>query len=190
MTDIKKLLELRKAQKAKQPDFFRQDYTKKDRLARVWRKPKGVDSKLRKHMHGHGFLPSTGYRGPAAVRYMHKSGLMPMIVNNVKELDKLDPKVNGAIIASTVGKKKKVEIVNAADAKSIRIFNYKDNAKFLQAVKDTLDAKKKKTATKVAAKAKAAPKPEKKAETPKPETQEEKKEQEKKEAEKVVIGKQ
>ena len=108
MTDVKKLLELRKAQKSRKPHFLRQDYHKKKRLALVWRRPKGVDSKLRKHMHGHGFLPAVGYRSPAAVRGMHKSGLIPIIINNVSELSKADPKINGVIIASAVGKKKKI----------------------------------------------------------------------------------
>lgn len=187
MTDVKKLLELRKAQKSKKPHFLRQDFHKKARLAQVWRRPKGVDSKLRKHMHGHGALPTTGYGSPAAVRGMHKSGLIPIIVNNVADLAKADPKTNGVIIASSVGKKKKVEIVTTAQAKSLRVFNYKDGTKFIQSVKDALESRKKKTATRTTAKAKAVPevKPAKKEDL----TQEQKKEQEKTEAQKVVTSK-
>jgi len=152
MSDVKKLLELRKAQKAKKPHFLRQDFHKKARLAQVWRRPKGVDSKLRKHMHGHGALPATGYRSPAEVRGMHKSGLIPIMVKNVKDLENADPKKNGVIIASSVGKKKKIDIITAAQAKSVRVFNYKDSAKFIQAVKTAMESRKKTAATKTAKK--------------------------------------
>ncbi len=186
MADIKKLLELRKAQKAKKPHFKRQDWHKKARLDPVWRKPKGMDSKLRRHMHAHGHLPTTGYRGPLLVRGMHKSGLVPVLVHTVSQLEHISGKTHGIIIAATVGNRRRVELITKAQSKTIRVLNIKDASKFAQDVKADLAARKHaKTAHK---------QPEKVATKPsKPEassTQEEKKEQEKREAEKVLTGKQ
>ena len=47
MAETKKLLELRKKIKGKKPNFIRQDAHKHKRLARKWRKPKGIQSKMR-----------------------------------------------------------------------------------------------------------------------------------------------
>jgi large subunit ribosomal protein L32e len=188
MANTQKLLELRKQMKAKKPHFKRQDWHKKARLKPVWRRPKGMDSKLRRHMHGHGEMPNSGYRGPALVRGMHKSGLVPMLVHTLNELNALNPKTHGAIIGATVGIRRRVELATAAKAKSLRVLNIKDTAKFVQSVKDDLAQRKQ-------AKNVITPKPEVKAEKkpePKKEphaSQEEKKEQEKKDAEKVLTSK-
>ena len=185
MADLKTLLALRKAQKAKKPHFKRQDWHKKARLKPVWRKPKGMDSKLRRHMHGHGHLPTTGYRSPLLVRGMHKSGLIPMLVASPLQLDHINGKTHGIIIAATVGNRKRVELITKAQSKSIRVLNIKDAPKFAQSVKDEL-AKRKSSHT--------AKQPEKVAVKPAKQepkgTQEEKKEQEKREAEKVITSKQ
>lgn len=185
--DTQKLLKLRKAMKAKKPHFKRQDWHKKARLQPVWRKPKGMDSKLRKHMLGHGFMPNSGYGSPADVRGMHKSGLIPVLVNNVKEVSVVNGKTHGVFISAKVGTRKVVEIMHAAHAKNIRVLNFKDSQKFVAKVKDDLAKRKqeKKAAVKV------EPKHEKKPEAKKeaPVSQEEKKEAEKREAEKVLTGK-
>ncbi|HSU72303.1 MAG TPA: 50S ribosomal protein L32e [Candidatus Binatia bacterium] len=188
MADTQKLLGIRKQMKAKKPHFKRQDWHKKARLAPSWRKPKGMDSKLRKHMHGHGHMPNSGYGSPALVRGMHKSGLLPVLVNNVKELAHVNAKTHGIIIASTVGTRKAIDIMTAAHGKNIRVLNFKDSKKFIESVKDTMAKRKQEKKT---AAMKVEPKHEKKPETKKeqPVSQEEKKEAEKREAEKVLTGK-
>jgi large subunit ribosomal protein L32e len=185
MSDAQKLLGIRKAMKAKKPHFKRQDWHKKARLAPKWRRPKGMDSKLRKHMLGHGFMPNSGYGSPAEVRGMHKSGLIPVLVHNVKELAHINAKTHAAIISSTVGTRKAMEIMTAAHGKNIRILNFKDTAKFMAHVKDSL-AKRKQAKKAVVAKPEPKAKHETKTEAA---TQEEKKEAEKKEAEKVLTSK-
>lgn len=187
MADIKKLLEQRKAQKSRKPHFKRQDWHKKARLAPSWRKPKGMDSKLRKHMHAHGHLPTVGYGSPALVRGMHKSGLVPILVHTVSQIELVDGKTHGIIIASTVGARKCIDIITKANSKGVRVLNYRDPAKKVQSIKDGI-AKRKQEAKKVAVPTKvpaAKPVPGKKTET-----QEEKKETEKREAEKVITSKQ
>ena len=189
MADLKRLLEQRKAQKAKKPHFKRQDWHKKARLKPKWRKPKGMDSKLRRHMHGHGYLPTTGYRSPAAVRGTHKSGLVQVLVHTLSQLDQINGKTHGIIIASAVGNRSRLEIFTKAQSKAIRILNYKNPAEHAKKVKDAIAANK---AIRAKATAKVTPaKPAKAAkETPSEGSQEEKKEQERREAEKVITSKQ
>ncbi|MBI4150592.1 50S ribosomal protein L32e [Candidatus Woesearchaeota archaeon] len=183
MADIKKLLEIRNGQRKKRPRFVRQDWHKKKRLALVWRKPKGMDSKLRKHMHGHGHLPTRGYGSPALVRGMHKSGLVPILVAAVNQVDAINGKTHGIIISATVGNRKRIDIITKASSKSIRVLNIKDGAKFVQSVKDELAKRKHaKTTHKVPEKAVPKAKPEPQL------SQEEKKAQEKREAEKVIAS--
>lgn len=191
MTDTKKLLEIKNTMAKKRPRFVRQDLHKKKRLAAVWRKPKGIDSKLRKHMHGHGHLPVTGYRGPALVRGMHKSGLIPLLIHTVSQLETVNPKTHGVIIASTVGARKAIDIITKAQSRNVRILNYKEPAKFVQGIKDALAKHKqaKNAAPKQEIKPKAEAKPAKQ-ELPKAGSQEEKKEVERREAEKVLTSKQ
>ena len=181
---LKTLLELKKAQNKKRPRFVRQDWHKKARLALVWRKPKGMDSKLRKHMHGHGHLPTTGFRSPALVRYMHKSGLTPVLVHNAEQIATIDAKTHGIIIASTVGARKCIDIITKAHAKSLRVLNYKDPAKKVQSIKDGIAQHQKEAKKKAPAAPLKAPKQKTEA------TQEDKKEQEKRDAEKVMTSKQ
>ncbi len=64
-----------------------------------------------------------GYRSPKAVRGLHPSGLEDVLVYNVKDLEKLNPETQGARIASTVGKRKKIEIIKRARELGIRILN-------------------------------------------------------------------
>jgi outer membrane biosynthesis protein TonB len=68
---------------------------------------------------------STGYKGPKAARGLHPSGYREVLVHNVKELSKIDPKFEAARIAHTVGKKKRVQIVAEAKKLEVFILNFK-----------------------------------------------------------------
>ena len=64
-----------------------------------------------------------GYRSPVLVRGLHPSGLEDVLIHNIKELEALNPETQGARVASTVGKRKRVEIVKKAKELGIKIFN-------------------------------------------------------------------
>ena len=138
------LLKLRKRAKAKKPNFIRQDAHKKAEISKKWRRPRGFQSKMRLHKRGYRKSPSQGYRSPAVVRGLDKSGLVPTIISSKKELENIDAKNQGAIIAKAVGLKKRVELVNYAKEKGITILNIKDFGKFLAKVEEKLKKKKEK----------------------------------------------
>ena len=119
----RRLLRLRFKMKMKRPEFRRQEWHRYKRLGTSWRRPRGLHSSMRKQLKGRPAIVKIGYRSPAAVRGLHPSGLEDVLVHNVKELEKLDPKTQGARIASTVGKRKRIEIVKRAQELGIRILN-------------------------------------------------------------------
>ncbi len=123
--DIERLLELRKRLKAKKPEFLRHLWWKKPKFKNdpKWRKPKGLDNKMRLKLKGYPPVAEIGYRGPRKVRGMHPSGKVPVVIHNVKELEDLDPSKHIIYIGSTVGLKKKIELVRIATEKGFQIAN-------------------------------------------------------------------
>lgn len=116
-------LEKRRLISSKRPKFVRQESWRYVRVKEAWRKPKGIDSKMRKQEKGWPCLVKIGYRGPKDSRYIHPSGLIEKLVHNVSELEELVPGREAARIAASVGAKKRVEILKRAKELGIRILN-------------------------------------------------------------------
>ncbi|MFH0977970.1 MAG: 50S ribosomal protein L32e [Candidatus Woesearchaeota archaeon] len=202
-TQMNSLLQARRQLKKKKPDFIMQDKHKKARLKTAWRKPKGSDSKMRVGFRGYRRSVEIGWGSPKEVKHLHPTGLRPVVVQNAKGLEKLDSKTDGIIIGSSVGTRKRVEIITEAIKKNLRILNIKDPRQFLEETNKRLQAKveEKKQQTKEKEekdkeKKAAAQKKEteKKKEEPKDELaekveEEEKKKQEKEEKDKILIRK-
>jgi len=118
-----RLLEVRREKKAKEPDFVRQESWRYVRVKPNWRRPRGIDSKMRLKKKGYPKCPNVGYRGPRLVRGLHPSGFREVLVHNVKELEGLDPSRDAVRIASTVGRKKRVEILQRAKELGLKVLN-------------------------------------------------------------------
>lgn len=144
------LLKIRQEQKSRKPNFIRQRYHTKASLGLHWRKPKQKQSKLRRGKRGHRAMPSPGYGSPASVRGLDRSGLVPVKVSNEQQLSDMK-KGEGAVIASTVGAKKRLAIVELAVKNNIKLLNIKDAKKFIEDAKKAFEeriAKKKSEAEK------------------------------------------
>jgi len=125
----RRLLRLKFKMKQKKPDFKRQEWFKCKRIGVSWRKPRGLHSGMRKQLKHRPAIVKTGYRSPSLVRGLHPSGLEDVLIHNVKELEMLDPKTQGARIASTVGKRKKIEIIKRSEELGIYLLNISDEKK-------------------------------------------------------------
>ena len=119
----KELLQLRKKIADKRPEFVRQESWRYEKLAPNWRRPKGKDNKMRKQVSGVPPLVKVGYKGPRKSRGLHPSGYNDILVFNIKDLTKIDPKVDAVRIAHGVGNKKRIEIVTEATKLKMKILN-------------------------------------------------------------------
>ena len=119
----KRLLKVRRIFKSKKPEFIRMNAWYLPRLGDKWRKPRGLDNKIRLEVKGYPAKVKVGYRSPRKIRNLHPSGFKEVLVHNVKELKGLDPSKHAIRIASGVGFKKRLEIVKEALKMGFRVLN-------------------------------------------------------------------
>ena len=110
----------------RRPAFKRQNWFRYKRLGDKWRRPRGIHSKMRRHFKYRIPVAQSGFGGPASVRGLHPSGFEEVRINNLKEIDNVDPKTQAIRIASTVGDKKREIIVSKAEELGIRVLNRRD----------------------------------------------------------------
>jgi len=122
---IDKLLELRRKIKSTKPEFLRYLWWKKPKFKNdpKWRKPKGIDNKARLKLKGYPPLVEVGYRAPRAVRGLHPTGLKPIVVHSLSELEELDPLKHIIYVASTTGLRNKLKIVEEAEKRGFKVAN-------------------------------------------------------------------
>ncbi|MDH5482974.1 MAG: 50S ribosomal protein L32e [Candidatus Bathyarchaeota archaeon] len=132
-------LELRKRLKKKKPNFARQESWRYKRLKKNWRRPKGLDNKVRRKIKGWPPSVSTGYRGPKITRGMHPSGFQEVLTHNAEKLEEIDRKTHAIRIARTVGKRKRVKILVEARKRKIRVLNLKEAKEKAEEEKELLE---------------------------------------------------
>lgn len=120
---LKDLVARRKQFSEKRPAFVRQESWRYVRIHPEWRKPKGVDSKMRRQDKGWPALVRIGYRGPANSRGLHPSGHYEVLVQRPDDLEGLVPGRDTARIGKTVGAKKRDLILERATELGIRVLN-------------------------------------------------------------------
>jgi len=121
-----KALQVRKTLKRKKPKFVRQESWRYKRVKENWRRPRGLDSKMRRKIKGWPKTPEIGYRSPKLARSLHPSGYEEILVHNPDELENINPETQAARIARTVGTRKRTEILAKARSKGIFILNPKE----------------------------------------------------------------
>ncbi len=132
---------LRRSLKAKKPRFLRQDGHKKVRLGKKWRKPKGLQNKMRLHKRGYRRSVSAGYKSPRKSRGLDRSGLKIVYVHSAGDLKNITPE-HGIVISAGVGIKKRLEIIKQATSMKITIINIKDTAAYVKDAEERIRKKK------------------------------------------------
>lgn len=121
-------------EKRKKPKFLRRDWKMKPRFWRKkklkWRAAKGRHNKIREKKKNRPRMPKIGYGNPREIRGLVK-GMNPVMVSNENDLKKIG-KNDIAVISSTLGRKKRIEI--AEKAKGIKFMNF-NTEKLLNEVK-------------------------------------------------------
>lgn len=119
----KRALALRRLLKGKKPKFRRQESWRYKRVSEVWRKPTGIDSKMRRKKKGWPKSAEVGYRGPRAARRLHPSGYAEVLIRTVDDVDQVEPETQAIRIAHTVGARKRIEIMARARESHVHILN-------------------------------------------------------------------
>lgn len=135
----KTVTKLRQRIKSRKPDFVRPESWRYVRLKENWRRPKGIDNKVRKHVKGWPKSPRIGYRGPKTSRGLHPSGYAEATVWNVDELSEINPETTVVRIAHTVGMQKRREILVKARELNIRVLNAKVAKEAEKAIEETVE---------------------------------------------------
>ncbi len=120
---LKALVKRRSEIAEHRPEFVRQESWRYVRIHPEWRKPKGVDNKVRRQDKGWPALVRVGYRGPAESRGLHPSGHVEVLAYRPSDLDGLVPGRDVARIGGTVGAKKRELILARANELGIRVVN-------------------------------------------------------------------
>jgi len=120
---LKRLLRVRRTISRRRPKFVRQESWRYVRVKENWRRPRGIDSKMRLKLKSRPALVSVGYGSPRKVRGLHPSGKREVLVHNVEELERINPEVEVARIAHTVGLRKRIQILERAKDLGITVLN-------------------------------------------------------------------
>ncbi|MBI2110520.1 hypothetical protein HYT51_01950 [Candidatus Woesearchaeota archaeon] len=137
------LLNIKKQMKAKKPHFKRTNFWKK-KLRATYRKPRGIHNKMRLKKASHLKRITPGYRTPRKIRHYTREGLKERLIFNEQEINTLT-KNEIAVIASQVGMKTKIKILEKAKENNIQIGNVKDIDAFIAKWKEEKQKKKQET---------------------------------------------
>ena len=121
----RKALKLRARARNKKPEFIRAESWRYSRFSLSWRRPRGLDNKIRRKIKGWPAGVSVGYKGPKIARGLHPSGYREVIVYNAAGISTIDPNTQAARIAHTVGKRKRALIIAEAKKLNVKILNFK-----------------------------------------------------------------
>jgi large subunit ribosomal protein L32e len=125
--DIRRLARVRKYKQRKNPSFRTTNSWRYKRVDERWRRPKGIDNKMAESKRGWPAVVKIGYSTPRLLRGMHIDGKENVreeyLVHNLSDLELVLPHKHVVRIASTVGRRKKEEILQQARSWGLTIIN-------------------------------------------------------------------
>jgi len=122
--NFRRLLKLKMVMERREPVWMRIDEWRYVRIqGKGWRRPRGLDNKIRLQIKGKPKLVKVGYRKPRLVRGLHPTGFKEVLVHRVEDLDGLDPEVHAVRIARGVGRRKRLEILREALRRGLKVLN-------------------------------------------------------------------
>merc|ERR1711908_83702 len=115
----------RKIVKKRMKKFPRFQADRFKRMNQAWRKPRGIDCRMRRKFKGSTLMPSIGYGSNKKTRFRLKNGFYKFLVQNPSDLEMLlmHNEKYAVEIAHNVGAKKRKEIVERADQLKLYVLN-------------------------------------------------------------------
>ncbi|XP_054580063.1 60S ribosomal protein L32-like [Eptesicus fuscus] len=111
--------------KKRTKEFNRHQSDRYVKIKRNWRKPRGIDIRVRRRFKGQTLMPNIGYGSNKKTKHMLPSGFRKFLVHNVKELEVLlmCNKSYCADNAHSVSPKNRKATVERAAQLAIRVTN-------------------------------------------------------------------
>ncbi|KAJ1555467.1 60S ribosomal protein L32 [Cladochytrium tenue] len=105
--------------------FFRFQSDLYKRLDASWRKPRGIDNRVRRRFRGNIPMPKIGYGSNAKTRHLLPNGFKKFLVSNVRDLELLmmHNRTYAAEIAHNVSARNRVAIVERAKQLDVKVTN-------------------------------------------------------------------
>lgn len=120
-----RLLKVRDDSDVRRPKFVRQAAHRYWRIGRdgAWRRPRGLQSKQRRHYGYRSEVVSVGYRSPRGVRGRTPTGFRPVLVSTTDDLQRLSPTSDAVVIARTVGTRRRLVLEEAVRKLGLHLLN-------------------------------------------------------------------
>ncbi len=105
--------------------FKRHHSDRYHRVGESWRKPKGIDSAVRRRFRSTVRMPKIGYGSNKKTRHLMPNGYRRLVVSNVRDVELLlmHNGVYAAEIAHNVSSKKRIDILEKAKALGVKVTN-------------------------------------------------------------------
>ncbi|CAO1623947.1 unnamed protein product [Sympodiomycopsis kandeliae] len=105
--------------------FKRHHSDRYHRVGESWRKPRGIDSAVRRRFRSRTPMPTIGYGSNKKTRHMMPNGLRRLVVSNERDVDLLLMHNNtfAAEIAANVSAKKRIAILEKAKVLGVKVTN-------------------------------------------------------------------
>merc|ERR1719335_1159199 len=95
------------------------------RMKKSWRRPKGIDCRVRRKFKGTHLMPSCGYGSNKKTKHQMPDGFLKVLVKNVQDIELLlmQNKKYAAEIAHNLSSRKRREMVERADQLNVKVIN-------------------------------------------------------------------
>ena len=105
--------------------FWRHQSDRFMRVGESWRKPKGIDNRVRRRFKSNIPMPSIGYGSNKKTRHMMPSGHKAFLVQNPKDVELLlmHNRTFAAEIGHAVSSRKRVDIIQKAKELGVKVTN-------------------------------------------------------------------
>ncbi|KAJ3210272.1 60S ribosomal protein L32 [Dinochytrium kinnereticum] len=111
--------------KKRKQKFFRFQSNRFMRVDASWRKPRGIDNRVRRRFKGNIPMPKIGYGSNKVTRHLMPNGFKKFLVSNVQDLELLlmHNRTYAAEIAHNVSSRKRIAILERAQQLDVKVTN-------------------------------------------------------------------
>ena len=125
--NIPRLARVRRNKQRKNPTFKSTNSWRYKRVNSRWKRPRGIDNKMKEAKKGWPTTVKIGYRTPRILRGLHVDGKDNVreeyVVHNMSDLELVLPHKHVVRLASNVGRRKKEELLQQARSWGLKIIN-------------------------------------------------------------------